>query len=117
MHTDTTSSFAPLAPVLALLHRLGDMALFLVERCMADVPDASAVRQGVPTALHRRRSVHAGYFAVQRVHGAGPRLHAFTPCPCSEPGMLGSLISLTLIRELGPVLTAVMITARAGFGH
>ena len=29
-------------------------------------------------------------------------------------GMLGSLISLTLIRELGPVLTAVMITARAG---
>ena len=29
-------------------------------------------------------------------------------------GMLGSLLSLTLIRELGPVLTAVMVTARAG---
>jgi len=29
-------------------------------------------------------------------------------------GMLGSLLSLTLVRELGPVLTAIMITARAG---
>jgi len=29
-------------------------------------------------------------------------------------GVLGSLVSLTLIRELGPVLTAIMITARAG---
>ncbi len=29
-------------------------------------------------------------------------------------GMLGSLLSLTLIRELSPVLTAIMITARAG---
>jgi phospholipid/cholesterol/gamma-HCH transport system permease protein len=29
-------------------------------------------------------------------------------------GMLGSLLALTLIREMAPVLTAVMITARAG---
>ena len=29
-------------------------------------------------------------------------------------GALGTLISLTLVRELGPVLTALMITARAG---
>ncbi|MDL2313469.1 ABC transporter permease [Desulfovibrio sp. OttesenSCG-928-C14] len=29
-------------------------------------------------------------------------------------GILGSLVALALIRELGPVLTAVMITARAG---
>lgn len=29
-------------------------------------------------------------------------------------GMLGSLLSLTLIREMGPVLTAVMVAARAG---
>ncbi len=31
-------------------------------------------------------------------------------------GALGSAISLSLIRELGPVLTAIMITARAGSG-
>jgi phospholipid/cholesterol/gamma-HCH transport system permease protein len=29
-------------------------------------------------------------------------------------GALGSAISLTLVRELGPVLTAIMVTARAG---
>lgn len=29
-------------------------------------------------------------------------------------GMLGSAVALTLIRELGPVLTAIMVTARAG---
>ena len=29
-------------------------------------------------------------------------------------GMLGTLISLALVRELGPVLTAIMITGRAG---
>lgn len=29
-------------------------------------------------------------------------------------GALGTLVSLTLVRELGPVLTAIMITARAG---
>ncbi len=29
-------------------------------------------------------------------------------------GMLGAAVSLTLIRELGPVLTAIMITGRAG---
>ena len=29
-------------------------------------------------------------------------------------GVLGSVIALSLIRELGPVLTAIMITARAG---
>lgn len=29
-------------------------------------------------------------------------------------GVLGSAVALTLVRELGPVLTAIMITARAG---
>jgi len=29
-------------------------------------------------------------------------------------GALGTLVALSLIRELGPVLTAIMITARAG---
>ena len=29
-------------------------------------------------------------------------------------GMIGSLLSLTLIREMGPVLTAIMVAARAG---
>jgi phospholipid/cholesterol/gamma-HCH transport system permease protein len=38
----------------------------------------------------------------------------YTLAKFGSEGMLGSVISLSLIRELGPVLTAIMITARAG---
>ena len=38
----------------------------------------------------------------------------YTLVKFGSTGALGSAVSLSLIRELGPVLTAVMITARAG---
>lgn len=38
----------------------------------------------------------------------------YTLIKFGSEGMLGSAVALTLIRELGPVLTAIMITARAG---
>jgi phospholipid/cholesterol/gamma-HCH transport system permease protein len=38
----------------------------------------------------------------------------YTLVKFGSAGALGSAISLSLIRELGPVLTAIMITARAG---
>ncbi|SLM30481.1 ABC-type transporter involved in resistance to organic solvents, permease protein [Desulfamplus magnetovallimortis] len=38
----------------------------------------------------------------------------YTLTKFGSEGMLGSAVALTLIRELGPVLTAIMITARAG---
>jgi phospholipid/cholesterol/gamma-HCH transport system permease protein len=38
----------------------------------------------------------------------------YTLVKFGSTGALGSAISLSLIRELGPVLTAIMITARAG---
>jgi phospholipid/cholesterol/gamma-HCH transport system permease protein len=38
----------------------------------------------------------------------------YTLVKFGSEGMLGSVITLSLIRELGPVLTAIMITARAG---
>lgn len=40
----------------------------------------------------------------------------YTLIKFGSTGALGSAISLSLIRELGPVLTAIMITARAGSG-
>ena len=40
----------------------------------------------------------------------------YTLVKFGSTGVLGSAISLSLIRELGPVLTAIMITARAGSG-
>ncbi|MDX9788506.1 MAG: ABC transporter permease [Desulfobacterales bacterium] len=38
----------------------------------------------------------------------------YTLIKFGSEGMVGAAISLSLIRELGPVLTAIMITARAG---
>lgn len=39
---------------------------------------------------------------------------AYTLKKFGSEGYLGSVVALSLIRELGPVLTAIMITARAG---
>jgi len=38
----------------------------------------------------------------------------YTLSKFGSEGVLGSVVAFTLIRELGPVLTAIMITARAG---
>lgn len=38
----------------------------------------------------------------------------YTLVKFGSAGMLGAAVSLTLIRELGPVLTAIMLTGRAG---
>lgn len=38
----------------------------------------------------------------------------YTLTKVGSTGFLGSVVALSLIRELGPVLTAIMITARAG---
>jgi phospholipid/cholesterol/gamma-HCH transport system permease protein len=38
----------------------------------------------------------------------------YTLVKFGSTGVLGSAVGLTLVRELGPVLTAIMVTARAG---
>jgi phospholipid/cholesterol/gamma-HCH transport system permease protein len=38
----------------------------------------------------------------------------YTLAKFGSEGLLGSVVALSLIREMGPVLTAIMITARAG---
>ena len=40
----------------------------------------------------------------------------YTLVQFGSASLLGSAVSLTLVRELGPVLTAIMVTARAGSG-
>ncbi len=40
----------------------------------------------------------------------------YTLVEFGSASLLGSAVSLTLVRELGPVLTAIMVTARAGSG-
>ena len=103
------------APVFHLLNRLGDMAYFLAD--------------GFRQALHSRRLLGK---VMRQVYVIGAKsmfvilliglftglvlgLQAFYAMSMfGAQGMLGSLLALTLIREMAPVLTAVMITARAG---
>jgi len=103
------------APALNILNRLGDMAIFLAE--------------GFRQILHSRRLagkvLHQVYiigaksmFVILLIGlftGLVLGLQAFYAMSMfGAQGMLGSLLALTLIREMAPVLTAVMITARAG---
>ena len=103
------------SPVLNLLNRLGEMAVFLFE--------------GFRQACYSRRLISK---IIQQVYVIGAKsmfvilliglftglvlgLQAFYAMSMfGAQGMLGSLLALTLIREMAPVLTAVMITARAG---
>lgn len=102
-------------PIFALLNRLGEMAAFLAD--------------GFVQTLYTRRL--AGKI-MRQVYVIGAKsmfvilliglftglvlgLQAFYAMSMfGAQGMLGSLLSLTLIREMAPVLTAVMVTARAG---
>lgn len=104
-----------ITPVLNLLNRLGEMALFLFE--------------GFRQTWHSRRLPGK---VLRQVHVIGAKsmfvilliglftglvlgLQAFYAMSMfGAQGMLGSLLALTLIREMAPVLTAIMIAARAG---
>ncbi len=115
MHTNTTCSFAPLAPVLTLLHWLGEMALFLGDAAW----QTFRTHRLFVKVFQQLYTVGAQSMLVILLFsvftGLVLGLQAFYAMSMfGAQGMLGSLISLTLIRELGPVLTAVMITARAG---
>ena len=103
------------APALALIDRLGDMACFLAE----------GFRQTLRTRRLAGKVMRQVYvigansmFVILLIGlftGLVLGLQAFYAMSMfGAQGMLGSLLALTLIREMAPVLTAVMITARAG---
>lgn len=107
--------FEILAPVRAIVHQFGEMALFLM--------DAFA-------RAFRQRRLFSKVFQQVYIIGAQSMfvvllIGLFTGLVLGlqayyamrmfgAEGMLGSLLALTLIREMGPVLTAIMVAARAG---
>ena len=103
------------APALALIDRLGDMACFLAEGFRQTFRTrrlASKVMQQVYVIGANSMFV---ILLIGLFTGLVLGLQAFYAMSMfGAQGMLGSLLALTLIREMAPVLTAVMITARAG---
>jgi len=102
------------APFLGLIHILGRVAVFLV-RALVKI---FAWKQLQSIALHvyyiGARSAPI-VMLVGLFTGMVLGLQLFhTLVRFGSAGVLGSAVGLTLVRELGPVLTAIMITARAG---
>ena len=103
------------SPITSLLERLGDMAVFLFE----GFRQAPAQRRLLGKVLRQIHVIGAqSMFVILLIGlftGLVLGLQAFYAMSMfGAQGMLGSLLSLTLIREMSPVLTAIMITARAG---
>jgi phospholipid/cholesterol/gamma-HCH transport system permease protein len=107
--------FRPLGRLgIAWVGHLGAAAIFLVKSLMA---------------IFRRRQLHAIWLQTYYIGARTTAIVAlvglftgmvlglqlyYTLVKFGSVGVLGSAVSLTLVRELGPVLTAIMITARAG---
>jgi phospholipid/cholesterol/gamma-HCH transport system permease protein len=99
---------------LGWLGHMGAAAIFLIKSLMA---------------IFRRRQLHAIWLQTYYIGARTTAIVAlvalftgmvlglqlyYTLVKFGSVGVLGSAVSLTLVRELGPVLTAIMITARAG---
>jgi phospholipid/cholesterol/gamma-HCH transport system permease protein len=102
-------------PALALIDRLGDMACFLAE----GFRQTFRTRRLASKVMRQVYVIGANSMFVILLIGLFTGLvlglQAFYAMSMfGAQGMLGSLLALTLIREMAPVLTAVMITARAG---
>jgi phospholipid/cholesterol/gamma-HCH transport system permease protein len=79
-----------------------------------DLP-AQAAYEGPRATLADRGGFRADHHSGGALHGHGPGLQSYHALvKFGSQGALGTLVALSLIRELGPVLTAIMITARAG---
>lgn len=100
---------------LKILVEFGEFALFFFEglRCIFAVPHLfSKVIRQIFTIGYKTLFVILliGLFCGMVLGLQG----YYTLVKFGSEGMLGAAVSLSLIRELGPVLTAIMITGRAG---
>jgi phospholipid/cholesterol/gamma-HCH transport system permease protein len=107
--------FAPFgAAALRLNNDLGAMAIFLVRATLLIFHPKQAAE-----ILHQVYFIGARSAGIVVLVGLftgmvlGLQLY-YTMAKFGAVGFLGTAVSLSLIRELGPVLTAIMITARAG---
>lgn len=115
-HTTRPGFFVRLGRgTLFLLAEMGAMALFLLHgmRHMFSSPGQ------IPKVIHQIYIIGAGSFflisLIALFTGMVLGLQGYyTLTMFGSEGFLGSAVALSLIRELAPVLTAIMVTGRAG---
>ena len=97
------------------LESMGRSALFLVQTLLGAVQAPYKIRP----VLHQIRVIGSGSFLVIFFTGAfvgmvlGLQGH-YTLSKFGSSSVLGATVALSLIRELGPVLTALMVIGRTG---
>lgn len=116
--TSSVSTFAFIEKVgdrfLNMIRGLGRVAFFLLRACRRIF-----VRKQLRSIAQHIYYIGARSAAIVMLVGLftgmvlGLQLF-YTLIRFGSAGVLGSAVGLTLVRELGPVLTAIMITARAG---
>jgi len=120
--TDIPASLAPESPIVRLganilegVSALGRFVLFLLSALAEAVMPPYKVR----LILRQIRIIGAESFfliaLIAMFTGMVLGLQGeFTLSKFGSEGALGTVVSLVMVRELGPVLTALMVTARAG---
>jgi phospholipid/cholesterol/gamma-HCH transport system permease protein len=102
--------------VLAFIGNLGAMAIFF-SLAFANIFRRRQIREIINQVFYIGATSSLIVMLVGLFTGMVLGLQLFyTLVKFGSVGALGSAVSLSLIREMGPVLTAIMITARAGSG-
>jgi phospholipid/cholesterol/gamma-HCH transport system permease protein len=101
-------------PVINLVNHLGAAAIFF-SRSLVMIFRPKQLPEIVQQVYHIGATSSAIVMLVGLFTGMvlGLQLH-YVFAKFGSEGLLGSVVAIALIRELGPVLAAIMITARAG---
>jgi phospholipid/cholesterol/gamma-HCH transport system permease protein len=119
MSKDAPKVLAPFtllgSTVLTVLTRLGSMFLFFLESLALIFTSVSQVPKGVrQTYFIGVRSISV-ILLIGLFTGMVMGLQTYYALSkFGSEGFLGAAVALSLVRELGPVLTAIMVTGRAG---
>ena len=101
-------------PAMALVNNLGAMAIFF-GLAFINIFHKKQFREIITQVFYIGSKSTGIVVLVALFTGMVLGLQLFyTLVKFGSEGVLGSAIALSLVRELGPVLTAIMITARAG---
>lgn len=103
------------AAMLRIIREMGAMFLFLLEGIRLIF---SSTKQ-IPKIINQVYIIGSKSFFVIALIGVFTGMVLglqgyYTLVQFGSEGLLGAAVALTLIRELGPVLTAIMVTGRAG---
>lgn len=101
-------------PVVALINNMGAAAIFFFLACV-NIFHRKQAREIIAQVFYIGAKSTGIVVLVALFTGMvlGLQLY-YTLIKFGSEGVLGSAIALSLVRELGPVLTAIVITARAG---